>query len=197
MCVSVALQQWRHQDTWHHTDVTQHSTLQDANDGLTWKMRHRRGHQQGARNPTSSYSCTGLRICTVAYNLKKLKQRNSTDRQHSLAHSNVYSWGLHYRCVWPLWTFTSFIERSENWSTAKDNFRHLCNELQEETWYLHFPLGNCPMLRHFDASALTGCNKLLCTWCFSTGKPFLFLSCSFFFSSPFFPSKKYLLAALN
>lgn len=60
VCVSVALQQWRHQDTWHHTDVTQHSTPQDTSDSLTWKMRHRREHQQaqGKPNPTSACCCT-------------------------------------------------------------------------------------------------------------------------------------------
>lgn len=62
VCVSVALQQWRHQDTWHHTDVTQRSTLQDASDSLTWKMRHRREHQPAARtlNPTSAYCCSSF-----------------------------------------------------------------------------------------------------------------------------------------
>lgn len=52
MCVCVhvwatlALLLWRLQDTWHHTEVSQHRSLQDAGDSLTWVMRRRSEHQQ-------------------------------------------------------------------------------------------------------------------------------------------------------
>lgn len=120
--VAVALQQWRHQDTWHHTDVTQHSTLQDASDSLTWKMRHRREHQQAGRklNHASAHCCTCFpqnSICNVVLLWKpEIETQITRGRAQIHLHSQR---GLCYRCVsssqiWPHWTLTNFIQRRGN-----------------------------------------------------------------------------------
>ncbi len=100
MCVLGWL--YSHQDTWHHTDMTQNSTLQDASDSLTWEMSRRREHQQaeGKIIPTSAYCCACFLqncVCKVV--------RTPND-------------GSRWRCVyslqnWFLWTLTNFIQRRE------------------------------------------------------------------------------------
>lgn len=47
--------------------------------------------------------------------------------------------------------------------TAKDNFTCGANYKKKHDMCVRFPLGSHPMLRHFDASVVTGCNILVCT----------------------------------
>lgn len=176
VCVSVALQQWRHQDTWHHTDMTQHSTPQDASDSLTWKMRYRREHQQADRKPNPVSACCFTETVSVTQFLLWINSQAEIETQHRqvgylCTQIHFYSqWGVHCKCVcasvnWPLWTPTNFIQRREKQlkttpGTCVTNYKkkHIC---------VHFPLGGCPILRYFDASALTGCFSVFLLFLFS------------------------------
>lgn len=196
MCVSVALQQWRQQDTWHHTDVTQHSTLQDAGDSLTWKMRHRSEQAQRKLNPASAYCRTTVVPSKLYLQRCFYSDKNSPiEKETQLFHLHFYSqWGLHCICVcssqnWPIWTLTNFIQMREKQlkttsGTCVRNYKnkHIC---------VHFLLGNCPVLRNFDASCSHWLHASVCTVLLHWQA---LASLSF---SIFFFSKKYLLAGLN
>lgn len=98
--------------------------------------------------PSKVYLQSSLHFVTA-----KLKWRHSTDRQHALAHTFCFT--VNEACTadenCPLWTLTNFIQRREN---SKDNFRHLRNKLQEETYLCAFPswgLSNIEAFRCFSS----------------------------------------------